>query len=120
MINKEILDLDVVKNIEKDYPEMTNEFKKIVSEQYLTFCKKQTDYGPTNISLGSKLETDDDIKLSLSGVWFRINDKIQRLKQLVLLNKKQNVEDESSLDTYKDITNYAIISQIILNKKWGK
>ena len=120
MINKEVLQEDVVKKIENDYPEMTNEFKKIVSEQYLLFCKKQTDYGPTNISLGTKLDNPDDVNLSITGIWFRMNDKIQRLKQLVLLKKNQNVNDESTTDTFKDLSNYSIISQIIVNNTWGE
>ena len=31
---------DVIKYMEKTYPEMTSEFKKIQREQYELFCKK--------------------------------------------------------------------------------
>ena len=70
---------------EENYPATCNEFKKIMNDQYLMFCKKQKNYGPGNISVGTNLETTDDIKLSLTGLWFRMNDKIQRLKQLIIL-----------------------------------
>jgi len=85
---KEMVDTqDVVKYMERTYPEMTGEFKKIQREQYELFCRKQHDYGPGNISVGTQLSTDDEIKLSLTGLWFRMNDKIQRLKTLLMGNK---------------------------------
>ena len=104
---------------ERVYPEMMDEFKKIQSEMYETFCKKQRNYGPANISVGTALETKDDIKLSLTGLWFRINDKIQRLKQLVVLGQPDEV-GEPIQDTYQDLSVYGIIAQIVQRKKWGK
>ena len=73
---------DIVKEMEEKYPNMTKEFKKLQKEQYELFCRKQHDYGSQNISVGTQLETDDEIKLSLTGLWFRMNDKIQTLKNL--------------------------------------
>lgn len=104
---------------EKHFPEMCSEFKQIQKEQYEIFCAKQRNYGPSNISVGTNLETTDDVKLSLTGLWFRINDKIQRLKQLVILNQPDEV-GESIEDTYADLSIYGIIAQIVFRKKWGK
>jgi hypothetical protein len=104
---------------ERKYPEMTSEFKKIQEEMYETFCKKQRNYGPSNISVGTGLETKDDLKLSLTGLWFRINDKIQRLKQLVVLGQPDEV-GEPIQDTYQDLSVYGIIALIVQRKKWGK
>jgi hypothetical protein len=109
----------VVEEIEREYPEMTTEFKRIMFEQYELFCMKQSNYGPSNISVGTSLQTKDDIKLSLTGLWFRINDKIQRLKQLVVLNKEDNV-GESIEDTFQDLSVYGIIAQLVSNGKWAK
>jgi hypothetical protein len=109
----------VVEEIEREYPEMTEEFKRIMFEQYELFCMKQSNYGPSNISVGTSLETKDDVKLSLTGLWFRINDKIQRLKQLVVLNKEDNV-GESIEDTFQDLSVYGIIAQLVSNGKWAK
>ena len=78
----------IVEQMEKEWPEMTTEFKRLQREQYLLFCKKQHDYGPGNISVGTQLQTSDEIKLSLTGLWFRMNDKIQRLKTLLMGNKE--------------------------------
>ena len=110
---------EVIQQIEDNYPEMTNEYKKIMWEQYETFCLKQSNYGPSNISVGTSLSTPDDVKLSLTGLWFRMNDKIQRLKQLVVLGKQDNV-GEAVEDTFQDLSVYAVICQLVNRGKWAK
>jgi beta-galactosidase/beta-glucuronidase len=110
---------EVVQQIEDNYPEMTNEYKKIMWEQYETFCLKQSNYGPSNISVGTSLSTPDDVKLSLTGLWFRMNDKIQRLKQLVVLGKQDNV-GEAVEDTFQDLSVYGVICQLVSRGKWAK
>ena len=110
--------VDAVKYIEEEYPETAKSFKEIQKEQYELFCKKQMDYGPKNISVGTDLRTDEDVKLSLTGLWFRINDKIERLKQLVVLDK--TAQNEPMIDAFSDLSVYGIIAQIVHRKKWGK
>ena len=110
---------DVVKEVEEMYPETTKMFKAILREEYELFCLKQSNYGPDNISLGTSLEKEEDRKMSQMGLWFRMNDKIQRLKQLVLLGNKDNV-GESVKDTYQDLSVYGIICQVVAAGKWGK
>ena len=110
--------VDPVKYIEKEYPETAKSFKAIQKEQYELFCKKQMDYGPKNISVGTDLRTDEDVKLSLTGLWFRINDKIERLKQLVVFDKA--AQNEPMIDAFSDLSVYGIIAQIVHRKKWGK
>ena len=110
---------DVVAQIEKEYPEMTKEYLTIMYEQYEIFCAKQSNYGPSNISVGTALQTDEDVRLSLTGLWFRINDKVQRLKQLVVLGKKDNV-GEAIDDTFQDLSVYGIIAQLVKRGKWAK
>ena len=102
---------------EKEYPELTQEYKKIMMEQYVLFCKKHRNYGCGNINVGTNLETDSDVKLALSGLWFRLNDKIQRLKQLVVMGEPDTV-GESVKDTYQDLSIYGIIAQIVSQKKF--
>lgn len=109
----------VVAECEKMYPETTLEFKRILFTQYELFCKKQLNYGPANISVGTNLETDEDVKLSLTGLWFRLNDKVQRYKTMVLGNQTDKV-GESLEDTFQDLSVYGIIAQIVSAKKWGK
>ena len=116
---KEEKEETAIQYCERLYPETTKEFQKILDEMYETFCKKQRNYGPGNISVGTNLASDEDIKLSLVGLWFRKNDKIQRLKQLVVLGQPDEV-GENIQDTYEDLSVYGIISQIVQRKKWAK
>ena len=112
-------DYDVIEQMEKEWPEMTKEFKKIQREQYELFLHKQHDYGPGNISVGTTLQTDDEVHLSLTGLWFRMNDKIQRLKNM-LMSKRESAVDEPMEDAYLDVSNYGIMATIVKNGKWGK
>ena len=112
-------DYDVIEQMEKEWPEMTREFKKIQEEQYELFLHKQHDYGPGNISVGTQLQTPEEVKLSLTGLWFRINDKCQRLKTL-LMGDRESAVDEPLEDAYLDISNYGIMATIVKNGKWGK
>ena len=118
-VEKNTQEENAIDYCERLYPETTKEFKQILDEMYVTFCKKQRNYGPGNISVGTNLESDEDIKLSLVGLWFRKNDKIQRLKQLVVLGQPDEV-GENIQDTYEDLSVYGIISQIVQRKKWAK
>ena len=104
---------------EQNYPQMMEEYQRIMWDQYETFCKKQRNYGPGNISVGTDLSSSDDIRLSLTGLFFRLNDKIQRIKQLVVFGQPDEV-GESIEDTFQDLSVYGIIAQIVQNKKWGK
>ena len=118
---KEMVDTqDVVKYMERTYPEMTGEFLKIQSEQYELFCRKQYDYGPQNIAVGTILKTPEDIKLSLLGIWFRMNDKIERLKTLLMRDDNHAVENESVIDSFSDISNYGVMAKVVAKGKWAK
>ena len=109
----------VVEQMEKEWPEMTKEFKRLQREQYELFLKKQHDYGPGNISVGTMLQTTDEVHLALTGLWFRMNDKIQRLKNM-LMSKRESAVDEPMEDAYFDVINYGIMATIVKNGKWGK
>jgi hypothetical protein len=113
-------DLTIVEQMELEWPEMTQEFKKIQREQYELFLHKQHDYGPGNISVGTQLQTEAEVKLSLQGLFFRMNDKIQRIKTLLLNGGKQAVKDEPLEDAYLDVSNYGVMATIVSRGKWGK
>jgi hypothetical protein len=110
----------IVEVMESEWPEMTSEFKKIQREQYELFLHKQHDYGPGNISVGTQLQTKEEIHLSLTGLWFRMNDKIQRLKNLLMSGRKAAVNGEPMEDAYLDVSNYGIMAIIVSRGKWGK
>ena len=112
------IELSPIEFIEKHYPDTANEFKKIQEEQYLTFCKKQMDYGPSNISMGTGVGEAVNMKLATTALVIRINDKVQRLLNLVVTNSR-DAQNEPVEDAFKDLSVYGIIAQIVKNGKWG-
>ena len=110
----------IVKQMEDEWPEMTAEFRKLQRQQYELFLHKQHDYGPGNISVGTMLQTEDEVHLALTGLWFRMNDKIQRLKTLLMSGRDNAVQGEPMEDAYLDVSNYGIMATIVKNGKWGK
>ena len=112
-------DLTPVEFIEKHYPETAKEFQRLQYEQWELFCKKQMDYGPTNISMGTSLTTEGERHLSLVGLIVRINDKVQRLLNLVVKNNRE-AQNDPVVDAFKDLACYGIIAQIVEAGKWGK
>ena len=110
----------IIEMMEEEWPEMTQEFRKIQREQYELFLHKQHDYGPGNISVGTQLQTKEEIKLSLTGLWFRMNDKLQRVKTLLMNDRESAVKDEPLEDAYLDVSNYGIMATIVGRDKWGK
>ena len=111
---------DIITMMEKEWPEMTAEFRRLQREQYELFLHKQHDYGPGNISVGTMLQTPEEIKLSLTGLWFRMNDKLHRVKTLLRTGRESAVKDEPLEDAYLDVSNYGIMATIVKNGKWGK
>ena len=109
----------IVEQMEKEWPEMTGEFKRLQREQYELFCRKQMDYGPSNIAMGTSLDTNEEKRLSKIGLIVRINDKVQRLINLVVRNNRE-AQNEPTIDAFKDLACYGIIAQIVEAGKWGK
>ena len=107
-----------IEELKDKYPDIYKAYERITIEQFHLFARKMLDYGKGNISVGSNLDTPEEEKVALTGLWFRMNDKIQRLKQLVLLSKEAKVKTESVTDTFQDLSIYGIIAQIVKNKQW--
>jgi hypothetical protein len=109
-----------VSDFEKTYPTLAEAWKETQQEQYELFAKKMMDYGLSNISLGTSLEESEDVKLSITGIWLRCNDKINRLKNLIKRDGKNYVNDEPMIDSFIDIANYGIIAMLVMKGKWKK
>ena len=120
---QEFIDDEVNQTItifEEEYPELSEEFKKIQKEMYEMFARKHMDYGLNNIALGGDiLNNKDDKKFSLTGLCIRLTDKISRLKNL-LINGRSFVQGEGMEDTFIDIANYGIIGLLVGRDKWKK
>lgn len=97
---------------EEKYPTATREFWVTLEQMYDTFCAKQLDYGPGAIMHETK-------HMTLTGLWFRKNDKIQRLKGKII-ERNDYLVAESLTDTCIDLANYAIITKLVAEDAWGK
>ena len=84
--------------------DMAKEAFRIFCENIRLMDTKQQDYGSGNISAFGEF-----------GVLVRLNDKMERLKNL---NKMPSVKNESIEDTYQDIANYAVIALMIRRNLW--
>ena len=102
--------VSVIEYMETKYPKMTAEFQKIQREQYELFLHKQHDYGPQNIAVGTALVNEEDKRLSLMGIWFRINDKVERIKTILMRGDNGSLKGEGLVDSYSDISNYGVMA----------
>ena len=109
---------EIRKELENTIPETLAMYRKIAEEDFDTFCRKQYDYGSGNISVGTNLKTVKERNFSLTGLWFRMNDKIQRIK--TLLAKGTSAVNEPMTDAFKDLSVYGVICRIVESGVWGK
>lgn len=104
--------------LKEEYPTIYNGYMDIVEEQLELFSKKHLDYGMSNISAGTGLSNEDERSFALTGLWYRISDKISRWKNLLVSNR--GPQNETVLDTFQDIVNYGIIAQLVTKNLWKK
>ncbi len=109
----------IIAHFEKEYPELSQEFKAVQDEMYRMFAAKHMDYGLNNISLGGDLTQENDKKFSLTGLAIRLTDKVSRLRNL-LTNGRNFVKGEGMEDTFIDVANYGIIGLLVGRDKWKK
>ncbi|MCR4329261.1 MAG: DUF1599 domain-containing protein [Candidatus Roizmanbacteria bacterium] len=86
--------------------DLESAFEYVGTEMLEMFIKKHKDYGKGNI-----LDTRE------LGIAFRVSDKLNRLKHL-LINSKNPV-NESIEETWVDIGVYAVIA-VMLRRNWFK
>ena len=111
-------EISVIEQLEKEYPTIAQGYKQIIKEQYALFAKKHLDYGLQNIAAGTQLSNDEEKDFALTGLWYRLSDKVNRWKNLIIT--KQTSKNEPLIDTYQDITNYGIIAQLVERGLWKK
>jgi len=111
-------EMSAVEQLEKEYPTIAQAYKQIMKEQYVLFAKKHLDYGMANVAAGTQLVNEDEKQFALTGLFFRLNDKVSRWKNLII--SKRNAQNETLTDTYQDITNYGIIAQMVDRDVWKK
>ena len=105
-----------LKTLELEYPTIYNAYKGIQEEQFELFARKHLDYGMGNVSAGTQLVNEEEKEFAMTGLWYRLSDKINRWKNMILTGRK--AQNETLIDTFQDITNYGIIAQLVFNDKW--
>jgi hypothetical protein len=93
---------EIIKKLTEMYPETVTGFKQYMLEEFIT------------------LKTDKEIMISLKGLWFRMNDKIQRLFNIILVRDSLKATNESVEDAWQDLSVYGKICRLVKDKKWGK
>ena len=83
------------------------QLKKLHEEQEETHRKKNADYGD---SFGISFK-----KFGPISALVRISDKYNRIEQLITTKERQ-VDDESLIDTLKDLSNYCLMTVIELER----
>ena len=102
--------------LKKEYPTIYNGYQSIIDEQFELFAKKHLDYGMQNVRAGTNLDTSDETEFAMTGLWYRISDKVNRWKNMIISGRK--AQNETIIDTFQDITNYGIISQLVQRGMW--
>ena len=102
--------------LKKEYPTIYNGYMAIMEEQLELFSKKHLDYGMHNITAGTSLANEDERSFALTGLWYRISDKVNRWKNMIITGRK--AQNETLIDTYQDLTNYGIIAQLVERGMW--
>ena len=102
--------------LKKEYPTIYDGYQSIINEQFELFAKKHLDYGMHNVSAGTNLDTADEVEFAMTGLWYRLSDKINRWKNMIISGRK--AQNETLIDTFQDITNYGIIAQLVKKGLW--
>lgn len=96
---------DTIADLPPSHVDIILDFFNYQIDALEVFIHKQYDYGPGNIAGFGEV-----------GVLIRLNDKIERLKNLMLNNKEIN--NESVYDTWLDIANYGLIGLMCKENLW--
>ena len=102
--------------LKEEYPTIYNGYRDIVEEQFELFARKHLDYGMHNVSAGTNLDSADEVEFAMTGLWYRLSDKINRWKNMIISGRK--AQNETLIDTFQDVTNYGIIAQLVKRGLW--
>lgn len=112
--------IEIIEKLTEMYPETVSGFKEYMLEEFIIFCRKQYDYGPGNISVGTQLINEKEKMISLKGLWFRCNDKVQRLFNIILVRDTLVATNESVEDAWMDLSVYGKIARLVMSGRWSK
>ena len=104
--------------LKEEYPTIYNGYMDIMEQQLELFSKKHLDYGMGNIAAGTQLSSQEETEFAMTGLWYRISDKINRWKNMIISDR--DAQNETLTDTFQDLVNYGIIAQLVSSGKWKK
>jgi len=82
-------------------------FEQVLEDNIALTLRKNNDYGPFNIYSTGEL-----------GLVVRLNDKVCRMKTLLVNKTESQVKEESAWDTFQDSVNYSIYGVMLLRDQW--
>lgn len=103
--NRLALEVDIPERYSPETVEQTRKALEHLAEYARLFAAKQESYGRGNIDGFGEL-----------GVLVRLNDKVERLKNLIYRGKSNNLEAVE--DTWLDVIGYGLIGLMIHRGRW--
>lgn len=91
-----------------DFEEFAANVTDIADTNVALLLRKHRDYGPKNISLSPGG--------ALNGLRVRMHDKLARINHLI--DSGAEPENESLIDSFMDLGNYALIAQLVIRGEW--
>lgn len=88
-------------------PELEKAWLICADKVFKLWKDRQKKYGPKNIA-----------KTGEVGILIRLNDKIERLNNLIINRKGEEANDEAAVDTWLDAADYPIICLMVLYGLW--
>lgn len=82
--------------------------QRVADTNVALLIKKHKDYGPKNISQSPGG--------ALNGLRVRMHDKLARINHLI--DSGVEPENESLIDSFLDLANYAVIAQLVIRGEW--
>jgi hypothetical protein len=115
----EVTGSDYVQSVTDSFTEPNDpryeSFQIAQERQFEIFKIKDSKYGRANII---EEYGDEETKDSLRGIWFRMRDKLNRIKNLIEDPNLDSNSDESIIDTLDDLSNYCNIAIMVKKQTW--
>ena len=91
-----------------EFAEFATKVTDLADSNIALLLRKHRDYGPKNISLSPGG--------ALNGLRVRMHDKLARINHLI--DSGSEPENESLIDSFIDLGNYALIAQLVIRGEW--
>lgn len=92
-------------------------FHELLGEAGALHDRKQKDYGAGDDPFKNVRNSSDWGVDAWVGAMIRLNDKIKRLQSLI---ENGRLANESALDSFRDITVYSVIAQVLFEEQYGR